>query len=71
MKHLIPILILLTAAVMTFEDRADAQSAGPTFSVENPRINIGEIKAGTDAVATYVFHNEGPTDVKIIRAKPS
>ena len=71
MKRLIPILMLLTAAVMTFEDRADAQSAGPTFFVENARIDIGEIKAGTEAVATFVFHNEGPTDVRIIRAKPS
>jgi len=39
--------------------------------VENPRIDVGEIKAGSDAVATFVFHNEGPTDVKIIKAKPS
>jgi hypothetical protein len=39
--------------------------------VENPRLDLGEVKAGTTAVATFVFHNDGEKDVNIIRAKPS
>ena len=28
---------------------------------------VGEVKAGSDAVATFVFHNAGTEDVKIIK----
>ena len=71
MRRVVLSLMLLTLAVVTTVDRVDAQSAGPTFSVENSRIDIGEIKSGSDVVATFIFHNEGPSDVKIIKAKPS
>lgn len=64
-------LMLLTVSMIVAVDRTDAQATGPTFSVEESRINVGEIKAGSEVVATFVFHNQGPTDVKIIRAKPS
>jgi len=44
---------------------------GPLLTVEEPTIDLGEIKAGSDAVATFVFHNKGDVDVRILRAKPS
>ena len=31
----------------------------------------GEVTAGTAAVGTFVFHNDGDRDVTILRAKPS
>ncbi len=71
MKQTALTLALLSVVMVAIGDHVDAQSGGPTFSVENPKIDIGEIKAGSDAVATFVFHNNGPTDVKIIKAKPS
>ena len=71
MKRAVLTVMLLTVALVVTVDRADAQVTGPTFSVEEPRINVGEIKAGSEVVATFVFHNEGLTDVKIIKAKPS
>jgi len=70
MKKTVLTLTLLSVVVLAIATHAEAQG-GPTFSVENPRIDIGEIKAGSEAVATFVFHNEGETDVKIIKAKPS
>ena len=71
MKRGVLILMLLTAAMVASVNRVDAQSAEPTFTVENPRMNMGEIKAGAEVVATFVFHNGGPDDVRILRAKPS
>jgi hypothetical protein len=68
MKRSVLTLVVLCVIAVA---QAEAQSGGPTFAVENPRIDIGEIKAGSDAVATFVFHNKGPTDVTIIKAKPS
>jgi hypothetical protein len=71
MKQAVVILVVLCAVMFAAADHVDAQATGPTFSVENPSIDIGEIKAGSEAVATFVFRNDGPTDVKIIKAKPS
>ena len=41
------------------------------FWVESTTVDVGTIRAGEDAVGTFVFHNETDKDVKIIRAKPS
>jgi len=41
------------------------------LTVENPKLELGDVKAGTDAVATFVFHNSGTAPVRIIKAKPS
>ncbi len=70
MKRAVLILVLLLSWWAS-SHQVEAQSGGPTFSAENPRIDIGEIKAGSEAVATFVFNNKGPVDVTIIRAKPS
>jgi len=71
MKRVILILVVLITTMIAFGERTDVQAAGPELSVENTRIDLGEIKAGNDAVATFVFHNSGSSDVKIIKAKPS
>ena len=43
----------------------------PSFRVESRELDLGTIVAGTVAEAVFVFHNDGPEDVHIIRAKPS
>ena len=50
---------------------AAAQDPQPSFRVEEAELDLGTIVAGTLATATFVFHNDGPDDVHIIRAKPS
>jgi hypothetical protein len=50
---------------------AAAQDSEPSFRVEETELDLGTIVAGTVATATFVFHNDGPDDVHIIRAKPS
>lgn len=71
MRRSVLMTALVLAAVLTVGGLAEAQSGPPTFSVEKARIDLGKIKAGTVAEATFVFHNNGPDDVKIIKAKPS
>ena len=45
--------------------------AKATFWVENESIDLGTVVAGESASATFVFHNDGDTEVRIIRAAPS
>ncbi len=71
MKRTALTFALLGVMAIAVADHVEAQSGGPTFTVESPRIDIGEIKAGSEVAATFVFHNDGPTDVRIIKAKPS
>jgi copper(I)-binding protein len=53
-----------------------ALAAAPVFAndalrADQARVDLGEVKAGTEAVATFVLHNDGDRDVRILRAKPS
>jgi len=58
----------LTAAVaITSAEEAKRAS----FWVENDSIDLGTVVAGRDATATFVFHNDGETEVRIIKAAPS
>jgi len=68
MKRCAAMMILM---VLVWAATAGAQTAPVTFSVEEARIDLGEVKAGTEAVATFTFVNQGTEDVKIIKAKPS
>jgi len=47
------------------------ETAALSFHVEEPNVELGKVIAGETLVATFVFHNDGPEDVHIIRAKPS
>jgi len=47
------------------------QEKAPGFRVESDSIDLGTVMAGTDAVATFVFHNDSARDVRILRAAPS
>ena len=59
-------LIAITSAYSV-----SADEGGPSFWVETAELDLGTVIAGSVATATFVFHNDGPEDVHIIRAKPS
>ena len=71
MKRCGAMIILVTALAFLATLWADAQTGPVTFTVDEPRIELGEIKAGTPALAVFTFHNAGEEDVTIIKAKPS
>lgn len=48
----------------------DAPAVQPSFRVEQSSLDLGTVRAGEDAVATFVFRNDGQAPVKILRAKP-
>jgi hypothetical protein len=50
---------------------ADEVAPPPAFRVEQDTIDLGDIVAGSEAVAVFRFHNAGDSDVHIVRAKPS
>jgi len=63
------VVVFLVTAVAT--PTSALEDARPSFWVENDSIEIGKIVAGRKASATFVFHNDGETDVHIVHAKPS
>ena len=72
-RHLgaVAVAAVFTAVLMTFALVAAAQETSPLFRVERAELDLGTVIAGASATATFVFHNDGPEDVRIIRAKPS
>ena len=49
----------------------DAHPESDELWVEERRLEIGDIRAGSEVLGTFIFHNDGEKDVRIIRAKPS
>jgi len=39
--------------------------------VESQQLDLGKVMAGSAAVGTFVFHNDGDRDINILHAKPS
>jgi hypothetical protein len=50
---------------------ADEAVPAPAFRVEQETIDLGDVVAGSEALAVFRFHNAGDADVHIVRAKPS
>jgi len=48
-----------------------AEPAAASFRVEQADLDLGRVRAGEIASATFVFRNDGPSDVHILRAAPS
>ena len=61
--------VALPVAVFGETDLAEKGVKG--FWVEEADLDLGTVSAGTDAVGTYIFHNDTGKEVKIIKAKPS
>ncbi len=62
------LIAALTASVLT---TSAGETERATFWVENDSMDLGRVAAGRDATATFVFHNDGETEVRIIKAAPS
>jgi hypothetical protein len=60
---------LIAAGVLAEGEADEAQTA--TFTVEQTRLELGDVKAGDMAEAVFRFHNAGDAEVRILRAKPS
>lgn len=58
-------------AAALFVTETAAAGGPPTFRVDSATLEVGPVTAGTTAVATFVFHNDGDRDVRILRAAPS
>ena len=63
-------VVLFLAAVVAAPISA-LEDDKPSFWVENDSIEIGKVVAGSTALATFVFRNDGETDVHIVHATPS
>lgn len=50
--------------------RPDATKQPAALRVEET-LDVGEVMAGQDMIATFIFHNDGPRDIKILKAAPS
>ena len=72
MRREIRAVVTVFAVLIVSAIWSAAQLVTPqTFWVENAELDMGQVVAGTTATATFVFHNDGPGEVNIIRAKPS
>ena len=60
---------LIVAGALAAGDGDEAQTA--TFTVEQERLELGDVRAGATAEAVFRFHNAGDAPVRILRAKPS
>jgi hypothetical protein len=67
-KFVASVVFLVTAGVTPTSALEDEKTS---FWVENDSIEIGRVVAGYTASATFVFHNDGETDVHIVHATPS
>jgi hypothetical protein len=63
------LVVMLAMPVMALAEETPVDTA--SFRVETTNLELGKVKAGEVAEATFVFHNDGKEPVKIIRAKPS
>ena len=58
-------------AVMAVANTSVAEDAAPSFYAEQTHLDLGIVVAGEVVPASFVFHNEGSEDVRILRASPS
>lgn len=65
------LIVALPIIAAAQDTQASPQAEKPSFWVESTSVDIGKVKAGDDAVATFIFHNESDQPVKILKAKPS
>jgi hypothetical protein len=61
----------LTVGLLAATVLAAQVAKGSALRVENDTIDVGKVIGGQPALATYVFHNDGSTDIRILRASPS
>jgi hypothetical protein len=66
------VAVLVTAGLLFASvGAAGDPGASMNLNVENDSLDLGRVIAGSTATATFVFHNDGAHDIKILRAAPS
>lgn len=69
---IVVVLVLVAALSSVVGAETETTEKGVKgFWVEEAHIDLGSVVAGTDAIGTYIFHNDTAKEVKIIKAKPS
>jgi hypothetical protein len=64
--------MLIAGAIFTVVSAAeDGARSDKVLRVDQTTIDVGEVFAGRQAIATFVIHNDGDRDIRILRAKPS
>ena len=64
-------IVVIGVFAATAPVAADEAAPALAFRVEQETVDLGDIVAGSEAVAVFRFHNTGDADVHIVRAKPS
>jgi len=70
MTNRVPTLALALSLLASVTGGGEVPVAG-SFRVENADLDLGRVTAGAIATATFVFRNDGPTDIHILKAAPS
>ena len=70
-NHAVALAMVVVINLIAVASVAAADAEGPSFWVESTHLELEGVLAGEVASATFIFHNDGPKDVNIIRAKPS
>ena len=65
------VVCLVALSSVVFAETEKTEEAKGGFWVEEANIELDSVAAGTDAVGTFIFHNDTDKEVKIIKAKPS
>jgi hypothetical protein len=64
-------VVIGTLLVLNLSQPTTRAGNGATLKPEQWRIDIGEVRAGEQATATFVLHNPTESAIRIVRAKPS
>jgi len=65
------VVCMAALSSVVFAETEQTEKAKVGFWVEEANIELDSVAAGTDAVGTFIFHNDTDKEVKIIKAKPS
>lgn len=70
LRAVTPVAVLVLVLVVAPALSSAEENAG-VLRVEEASLQLEPVVAGRTVLATFVFHNDGPEDIQIIRAKPS
>ena len=66
-----PLLALAAFPMAAAAGSTVEHGAKEIIRVENAKLDLGEITAGNEAVGTFILHNDGDVEMRLLRAKPS
>ncbi|MFV2071285.1 MAG: hypothetical protein ACC742_01350 [Thermoanaerobaculales bacterium] len=67
----VTLLMVLSLVLIVAPALSSAEENAGVLRVEEASLQLDPVVAGRTVLATFVFHNDGPEDIQIIRAKPS